>query len=318
MKNHNKNNLEKVIVILGPTASGKSNWGVRLAKKHNGEIISADSRQVYKKMDIGTAKVAGSWEWQTSWKGWRHMFLSEGIVHYLVDIIDPGKKFTVAEFKDKATKYIKNSHKNQHVPFVVGGTGLYISSLVDNLSIPRIAPNNTLRKSLEEKTHEQLLQLLENLDVAAVKTIDKKNKRRIIRALEVCILTGEPFSAQKKKGKPVFDFLQIGISVPRETLYHRINTRIDGMVEQGLVDEIKDLLRQKYSWQLPSMSGIGYRQFADYFSGKKTLATSVEELKRDTRRFARRQHTWFKRDKRIVWCETFEEAEKKVQAFLAL
>ena len=316
MKKNNKCGLKKVVVILGPTASGKSDWGIRLSKKYKGEIISADSRQVYKKMDIGTAKVEGGWNWQTSWKGLRHVFLSQDVIHYLVDIIDPGKKFTVAEFKDRSVKHIKTIHKSGHTPFVVGGTGLYISSLVDNLVIPRIPPNNTLRKSLEDKTNEQLIQLLENLDPITAKRVDRKNTRRIIRALEVCILTGQPFSSQQKKGAPLFDFLQIGISVPREVLHERISRRVDNMVKHGLVDEIKDLLRQKYSWALPSMSGIGYRQFAEYFSGKKTLVSAIEELKRDTRRFARRQHTWFKRDKRIVWCQSFEEAEKNVKEFL--
>ena len=173
-----------------------------------------------------------------------------------------------------------------------------------------------LRNSLEEKTNAELMQLLENMDPVAAKKIDRHNKRRIVRALEVCILTGEPFSQQKKKGEPMFEFLQIGVDVSREELHERINIRVDKMVEDGLVNEIKVLLKQKYSWDLPSMSGIGYRQFREYFEKKRTLEEAVALLKRDTRRYARRQLTWFRRDKTIKWCKTYEEAEQLVAEFL--
>ena len=315
-KQSEERQMQKAVVIVGPTASGKSSWGLDLAKMYNGEIISADSRQTYKKMDIGTAKEIGEWQWQMSWKGWRHIYMVDNIMHHLVDIIDPGKKFTVAEFRDKAIKYIKLAHKNDRTPFVVGGTGLYVSSLVDNLHIPRIAPNKKPRDSLEEKTVEQLMQVLESLDPVAAKTIDKKNKRRIIRALEVCILSAEPFSDQRKKGGQVFNFLQIGIHTPRDVLYDRINNRVDKMIQRGLIQEIEKLLRQKYSWDLPSMSGIGYKQFYDYFNGNGTLEEAVNILKRDTRRFAKRQLSWFKRDKRIVWCQSYKEANERVKEFL--
>ncbi len=308
--------LPKVVVITGPTASGKTGWSLQLAKKFSGEIISADSRQVYKKMDIGTAKTRGEWEWRANWKGLRHSYFVDDIMHHLIDFLDPGKRFTVAEFRDRAIKYIKLSYQNDHVPFVVGGTGLYISSLVENLHIPRIPPNKKLRRSLEEKSNPELMQLLESMDPVAAKKIDAHNKRRIVRALEVCILTGEPFSKQKKKGEKMFDFLQIGVDVPREVLHERINTRVDKMVERGLVQEIELLLKQRYSWDLPSMSGIGYRQFREYFDGERTLEQAVALLKRDTRRYARRQITWFKRDKSIVWCKTYEEAEELVRKFL--
>lgn len=311
-----KDEKQKVIVICGPTAAGKTNWSIELAKKIDGEIISADSRQIFKKMDIGTAKPEGEWQWKANWKGLRRSFFVEEIPHHLLDFLDPGKRFTVAEFRDMATKYIKLAHKNGRIPIVVGGTGLYINALVDNLQIPRVPANPKLRSSLEDKTNKDLYDLLKNLDPKCAENIDAKNKRRLIRALEVCILTGEPFSAQKRKGESMFNFLQIGVKTERETLHERISLRVDKMLEKGIVEEIKQLLKQKYSWQLPSMSGIGYRQFKNYFEGTETLEEASEKLKRDTRRYARRQMTWFKRDKSIHWCENYKEVEKLAIDFL--
>lgn len=309
--------LPKLIVLLGPTASGKTGMSLKLAKKFHGEIISADSRQIYKKMDIGTAKVAGEWQWQFGWSGPRKTYFVEDIPHHLIDFVDPGKSFTVAEFRDKALKYAKIAHQSGRVPFVVGGTGLYISALVDNLYIPRVPPNKKLRESLEQKSDAELIHLLKTLDPESAKTIDHRNKRRVIRALEVSIFTGEPFSKQQKKGQPIFDILQVGISVDRDALYERIHARVDGMLEQGLLKEIEQLLQQKYSWDLSSMSGIGYKQFRSYFEQTCSLDDAVSALKRDTRQFAKRQLTWFRRDKRITWCTTYEEVEQLVTQFLA-
>ncbi|MFA6427153.1 MAG: tRNA (adenosine(37)-N6)-dimethylallyltransferase MiaA [Candidatus Magasanikbacteria bacterium] len=302
----------KLVVLLGATTCGKTDWGLRLAKKHNGEIISADSRQIYQKMTIGTAKVPG--EWRRS--GLRKVYYVEDIPHYLVDFLDPGKSFTVAEFRDEAVKHVKASHKAQRIPFVVGGTGLYIHSLVDNLEIPRVPPNKKLRDSFEEKSLEELLAWLKNLDPKTAETVDPNNKRRIVRALEVCILSGEPFSGQQKKGEPLFDILQIGIDVPRDVLYERIERRVDIMIKEGLVEEVRNLLRQKYTWHLPSMSGIGYRQFKEHLENNGELDEAIENLKRDTRHYAKRQLTWFRRDQRIKWCATYDEAQKLVEEFL--
>lgn len=311
-----RHKLPKVIAFVGPTAAGKTDWALRLAKKVDGEIISADSRQVYKKMDIGTAKTRGDWEWRANWQGLRRSYFVDGIPHHLIDILDPGKRFTAAEFRDRAIKYIKLAYKNERQPILAGGTGLYISAVVDNFRIPRIAPNKKLRISLEEKNVEQLMNLLRTLDPKAAESIDVKNKRRIVRALEVCILTGEPFSEQKAKGEQMFEVLQIGVDVERDVLYERISQRVDMMVERGLVQEIEGLLKQKYSWNLPSMSGIGYRQFKRYFEEEITLQEATNLLKRDTRRYARRQLTWFRRDKRIEWFRHYEDAEKRALQFL--
>lgn len=309
--------LPKVVVLLGPTASGKTSLSLDLARKYDAEIIAADSRQIYKKMTIGTAKAPGTWEWHTNRHGLRRSYFVEGVPHHLIDFLDPGKRFTVAEFRDKAVKYIKFAHRNNRIPFVVGGTGLYISALVDNFVIPRVPANKKLRESLEGKTTEELLALLTNLDPKAAQTIDIKNQRRLIRALEVTILTGEPFSEQKKKGDPMFDFLQIGLQIDREVLYTRINTRVDQMVEEGLIDEIQNLLKQKYSWELPSMSGIGYRQFKPYFEKQASIEQCIEQCKKDTRNFARRQITWFKRDSRIHLINDPTQASPLIDQFLA-
>ena len=304
--------MPKLVVILGPTACGKTNWSLQLAKKYKGEIISADSRQIYKKMDIGTAKEPG--EWRRS--GLSKVYYIEDIPHHLVDFLNPGKIFSVAEFRDQAIKHIKSIHKSGKLPLITGGTGLYISSVVENMHIPRVTPNNKLRKSLAEKSNDELIQLLFQMDPEIIETIDHNNKRRIIRALEVCIFTGEPFSKQRSKGDPLFDTLQIGIDVPRDVLYDRINKRIDEMMKLGLLKEVEDLVRQKYGWVLPSMNGIGYRQFKDYFEKKITLDETIERLKRDTRRYARRQASWFRRDKKIKWRSEYEDAEKLVDEFL--
>ena len=304
--------LPKVIVLVGPTASGKTEWALKLAKKLDGEIIMADSRQIYRKMDIGTAKEPGEWKWA----GLHRVYYIQDIAHHLVDFLDPGKFFGVSEFKEEARKYIQVAIRNNHVPIISGGTGLYVHSLVDNLQIPNVAPNKKLRKSLEEKSKEDLMQWLQKLDPVTAQTVDSNNPRRIIRALEVCILSGTPFSMQQKKGEPIAEFLQIGIDVDKEILTDRINRRVDKMMNLGLLKEVEGLLKQKYDWSLPSMSGIGYRQFKDYFDKKITLEEAIEQLKTDTKHYAKRQMTWFKRDSRINWVKTYEEAEKLADYFL--
>jgi tRNA dimethylallyltransferase len=308
--------LPKIVVILGPTAAGKTAWSLNIAEKFSGGIISADSRQVYKKMDIGTAKEPGEWKWWWTSRGPRRSYMVGDIPHHLIDFLDPGKRFTVAQFRDRALKYIKLHLQQGSLPMVVGGTGLYISSVVDNLHIPQIPANSKLRRSLEEKDEEQLHILLQKIDPVSAEQIDQRNKRRMIRALEVSMFSGTPFSEQRKKGDPLFDVLQIGVAIDRELLYDRINQRVDMMMEAGLLDEIEALMKQKYSWELSSMSGVGYRQFQPYLAGECSLEDAVERLKRDTRHYARRQMTWFKRDKRIVWCSSYEEAEAHVAAFL--
>ncbi len=303
--------LPKIIVILGPTASGKTDLGLALAKKFNGEIVSADSRQVYKKMNIGTAKPAGEWV-----KG---AYIVDGISHYLMDIIDPGESFSLADYKERAMDAIKDILSRKKLPIIVGGTGLYVRALVDNLDMPKVAPSKKLRKELAKKTLPELAAMLLKIDPATAKKIDLKNPRRVLRALEVFILSGESFLTQSTKSNPVFDVLEIGIDWPREELYARIDARVDKQMEDGLLEETEMLVKKKYNWDLPSMSGIGYKQMGFYLRGEATLAEAVAILKRDTRRYAKRQMTWFGSDKKIKWIKNsnFKSTPGLVKKFLA-
>lgn len=305
-----KNKLPKIIVILGPTASGKTDLSLSLAKKYNGEVVSADSRQVYKKMDIGTAKTKGEWTNK------KRMFVVDGIPHHLIDIVNPDIDFSLADFKKMAIDSINDILDRDRIPIVVGGTGLYIWALVDNLDIPKTQPDNKLRAQLETKSLAELVSMLTEKDPDSAKIVDLKNPRRVIRALEVVMSTGQSFFDQRTKSSPLFEVLQIGLDVSKEDLFIRINERVDKQIEAGLVEEVRHLVSDGYSWNLPSMSGIGYRQIGLYLKGEKTLAESIEILKQDTRQYAKRQMTWFKRDKRICWVKNIEEAEKLVEQFI--
>lgn len=304
-----KNKLPRLIVVCGPTASGKTDLAIVLAKKFNGEIVNADSRQIYKEMDIATAKPTLDYGLQTP------DYIVDGINHYLLDIINPDENFTLSDYKDQAQKTIKEIIKKGKIPFLVGGTGLYIKAIVDNLEIPRVEPDLVLRRELESKSAEERIKMLKEIDPETYEKIDIQNPRRVIRALEVVLSTGESFLKQQKKGKPLYDVLQLGIKVDKENLYERINKRCEKMIEAGLVQEAKRLA-QKYSWELPSMSGIGYRQMRDYIEGKMTLEEAIEWLQTDTRHYAKRQMTWFRKDEKIVWIENEKQAEKKIDEFL--
>lgn len=296
-----------LIVILGQTASGKSDWAIKLAKKFNGEIVSADSRQIYREMDIGTAKPLSQ----------------EGIPHHLIDIVNPDEKFTVAQYKKIAIEKIEDIKLREKIPFLVGGTGLYIQSVVDNLEIPKVAPSEALRRKLEEKSAEELFEDLKRLDPKTAETIDAKNKRRLIRALEVKILSGVSFVSAKQIAEPFFNTLQIGIKVSREKLYKKIDKRAEEQIEQGLESEVRNIyeelakkMPEEKIWQLPSMTGLFYQEFKEYLEGKIDLAEVIRLIKLHHRQYARRQMTWFKRDKRIHWLEKLEEAEKLIEEFL--
>ena len=322
---------------MGPTASGKTDMGLALAKEFNGEVVSADSRQIYKKMDIGTAKPAGEWQrtiiptvaegsLKPKRKGSfdyaqddRKVYVVDGIPHHLMDIIDPGEEFSLADYKKMALADINDILSRGKLPIIVGGTGLYIRALTDNFDIPKIKPSKKLRQQLEKKSLAQLVALLKKIDPASAKKIDLKNPRRVLRALEVFILSGESFFGQRTKSPPLFDVLRIGINLPREELFARINRRVDEQIKNGLVAETEKLVKQKYGWHLPSMSGIGYKQIGFYLRGEKSLAEAVEILKRDSRRYAKRQMTWFNKDKKINWLKkpNLKSAEVLVKKFLA-
>jgi len=269
-----------------------------LAKKFNGEIVSADSQQIYQEMDIGTAKPKNT-----------------NIPYHLIDVIKPNEQFTVALFKRKAIKIIKNIQKRGKLPFLVGGTGLYISSIVDNLKIPRVEPNYKLRMKLEKLPKDVLWQKLLKLDKNAAKIVDKNNPRRIIRAIEICQATKKSLSEVRKTGKPFFEILQIGLSLSRPQLYQRINKRVGKMLEDGLLSEAKHLY-QKYGDEAPGLEAIGYKEMISYLKGEITFDESHELIKRNTRHYGKRQIQWFKRDKKIFWIRNREEAEALIKNFL--
>lgn len=292
----------KLIVILGPTASGKTDLSIRLAKKYNGEIVSADSRQIYCGMDIGTAKPLSL----------------EGVPHWLLNIKNPNQPYTVAEYKKDAVRAIRHIQKRDKLPIMVGGTGLYIKAVVENLDIPKIKANPLLRKKIEKEVRKNgldfVFQKLIKLDPEATYIIDSKNPRRVIRALEITILTKKPYSEQRKYGKPLFDFLEIGINTPKDKLKEKINLRVDEMIKEGLADEVENLIN-KYGNQ-QAFDAIGYREIIDFLNKKITLEQAVETIKINTWHYARRQITWFRGDKKIRWIKNYREAEKLVKKFI--
>jgi len=291
---------QKLIVVLGPTASGKTELAIRLAQKFNGEIVSADSRQVYKEMNIGTAKPCRN--------------KTTKAPHHLLNVVYPNQEFNVAIYKKLAIKVIKDIQRRGKLPFLVGGTGLYIWAIVDNLKFPKVSPQEKLRKELKEKSLKKLFQIYKKLDPEGAKLIERENKRRLIRAIEVCKATSKSFWKQRKREKPLFDALQIGIKLPKEKLKERIEKRVNKMFKRGLEKEAKKLF-EKYG-PIPSLQTIGYQEFRNYFEGKITKKEVKEKIILHTFQYARRQMTWFKRDKRIFWVKNQKEAERLIKKFL--
>jgi tRNA dimethylallyltransferase len=277
------------IIILGPTAAGKTALGIELAKKLGGEIISADSMQVYRGMDIGTAKPT--------------MEERQGIPHHLIDIKDPDESWTVSDFVERANGLTGSlAH-----PIIVGGTGLYLWSLLEGFSFPITPADKELRDKLEKESLAELYSRLSTVDPGAAKKIHPNDQKRIIRALEVFELTGKPISQLQKTGSRANGLtgeqIIIGLNLPKDTLYERINQRVDSMLEKGLIDEVKGLLAKGYSKALPSFQALGYKEVVEYLDGKWNKEQMIEELKKRTRNFARRQMTWFKRFKNVRWVE---------------
>jgi len=291
--------MDKLIVILGPTASGKSALAVHLAKKFNGEIVSADSRQVYKGLDIGSGKITK-----------KEMM---GVPHHLLDIANPKRKFTVAQFQKIAQKTIPKIHARGRVPFLVGGTGFYIEAVVENLSLPEVKPSRALRARLSKKSAAQLFAMLKKLDPARAKTIDAKNPHRLIRAIEIVKLTSKPVPS--KKSHQSFDVLEISIRKSPEELKKAIHKRLLKRLP-GMIVEVKKLRRGGLSWKRLEELGLEYKYTAQYLQGKLIQEEMIAKIQKESEKFVKRQMTWFKRDKRIHWIKNKVEAEKLIKKFL--
>ena len=302
--------MRKLLVIVGPTASGKTQLGIDLAKRFDGEVVSVDSRQVYRGMDVGTGKIKGEKLEIGNWKlgkGLPMALVVDGVPHWGIDLVEPDAEYSVADFKKYAEEKIVEISKRGKLPILVGGTGLWVRAVVDDLNLTETARNDELRDRLEARHLDDLFAEYKRLDPDGAELIDRQNKRRVVRALEVTIATGKPFSAQLKRGTSKYDLLEIGILVDRDVLNERINDRVEVMVATGLVDEVRRL-HESYGCDVESMTGIGYRQVCAFLDGSRPIADAVEETKKATRAYAKRQMTWFRRDDRVRWIERSEEA----------
>ena len=285
---------ENLFIRVGPTGIGKTNLSIELAKALNGEIISADSMQIYKYMDIGTAKVSKD--------------EMKGVPHYLVDIVNPDEDFTVSNYKENAKKIISEINLKGKLPIVVGGTGLYINSLIYDLNFTKVTSDNKLRDRLEdignEYGNEFLHNKLKNIDKISAEKINKNDRKRVIRAIEIYKITGKPMSTHNKDfRKPNNEYNEtiIGLNMDRAKLYEKINHRVDLMINDGLIDEVKFLLNMGYNKNLVSMQGIGYKEIIMYLEGNISLEESIQIIKKGSRNYAKRQLTWFRRNKQIHW-----------------
>lgn len=290
---------ELLIAIVGPTAIGKTGLALDLAQKLNGIIVNADSRQIYQYMDIGTAKPS--------------IAERSMVPHRLFDIIGPDEDFSIATYQEMAYKTIEDIHKQGKLPFLVGGSGQYVWGVLEGWNIPRVPPNAKIRRDLSNRAKTEgnmaIHRELEEIDPRSAKQIDPRNVRRVIRALEVYQLTGKRFSDLKVKDPPEWDILIIGLTCERTELYRRIDDRVEMMIEDGFVREVRDLLDRGYSLDLSSMSSLGYREIGKYLEGEIDLVDAIDRIKYETHRYARQQYTWFRSDDdRIHWFESRDDA----------
>jgi tRNA dimethylallyltransferase len=287
-----------LVAVVGPTAVGKTALAVRLAEALGGEIVSADSRQIYRQMDIGTAKATAEER--------------AGVPHHLVDLIDPSATLGLAQFQEMAYQAINDITARGRLPLLVGGTGQYVMAVIEGWQVPHVPPDEALRHRLYRQATEEGIEALHArlraLDPLAADRIDPRNVRRVVRALEVCLTTGQPISELQAKSPPVYRVLLIGLTLPREQLYRRIDERVERMIELGLEDEVRRLVAAGYGFDLPAMSGVGYGQFEPYLAGEATLVDVVSKIKQATRRFVRHQSNWFRPDDtRIHWLDASQD-----------
>lgn len=300
-----------LIVLTGPTAVGKTSLSIALAKAVNGEIISADSMQVYKKMDIGSAKIRPE--------------EMNGVKHYLVDVLDPKEEFHIVKFQQMAKEAMEEIYAKGKIPILVGGTGFYIQAVTKDIDFTEAEQENEYRKELEilakEKGGEYLHEMLKEVDPKSAEAIHAHNVKRVIRALEFYHQNQTPISAhneEQKKNESPYCLAYFVLNMPRELLYKRIDLRVDQMLEEGLLEEVKDLQKEGCCRGMVSMQGLGYKEILDYLEGKYSLEEAVRILKRDTRHFAKRQLTWFRREQEVTWVdkEKFDYDENQILAFM--
>lgn len=301
----------KIIVIVGPTAVGKTHVSVELARKLSTEVISADSMQIYKGMDVGTAKITEEEK--------------HGIIHHMIDIVNPDEDYSVSEFKKDSEAIIDNLLLKNKIPVIVGGSGLYVNSLIYDLDFGNAKSNEKLREYYtyyhKEHGEDALYDKLMKIDPVSAEKIHKNNVKRVIRALEVYDITGKKFSELNtdiRKESNKYDFILIGLSMERKILYERINQRVDEMLSNGLVGEVRKLIESGYDKNLVSMRGIGYKEIIDYLEGNMDLEEASYILKRNTRRFAKRQYTWFLKDKNVKWfsMDNLDEIDNTIKDIL--
>lgn len=298
----------KVIVICGPTASGKTSLSIEVAKKIDGEIISCDSMQIYKEMNIGTAKPT--------------VEEMQGIPHYMLDFVLPSERYSVADFKEAATDRIEDILKREKVPIIVSGTGLYVDALTKNITYPEIEIDLEYRKQLEELIKENGLESLyeeaKKIDEKAMQTISKNDKKRIMRVLEIYHQTGKTktqLESESRLTPPPYEYIVFAINMEREKLYERINKRVDIMIDQGLIEEV-EALTKKYEEFPTAMQGLGYKEVVSYLKKEITKEEMIEKLKMETRRYAKRQLTWFRKDENIKWIDGLAPLEQNIQCIL--
>ena len=294
----------KVIVICGPTASGKTALSIELAKKIDGEIVSCDSMQIYEDMDIGTAKPTPE--------------EMQGIKHYLIGYVSPEQRYSVADYKKDAKKAIKEIIEKGKMPIIVGGTGLYLDSLIYEIEYQEIIFDEDYRNQLEKEVEEKGLSVLyekaKAIDAEAVKKISATDKKRILRILEIYHATGKTKTEQEiesRKKEVEYDYKVFGLDWDRQKLYDRINKRVDMMIEQGLIEEVKQILK-KYDTFPTAMQGLGYKEVVDYLEGNLTKEEMIEKIKMETRRYAKRQLTWFRKNKQTIWLNAEDSTEKNI------
>ena len=298
----------KVIVICGPTASGKTKLSVELAKKIDGEIICCDSMQIYKDMNIGTAKVTKE--------------EMQGIKHYLVDFVLPDQRYSVADYKKDATKAIQEVLSKEKVPIIVGGTVLYVDSLIYNIDYPEIKTDLEYRKKLEkvadEEGLEKLYEMAKKIDERATLAISSNDRKRIIRILEIYHSTGKTKTEQEiesRKNEVPYNYLVFAINMDKEKLHERINKRVDIMIKDGLIEEVKGLL-EKYKQFPTAMQGLGYKEVVEYINGSISKQEMIDKIKNDTRKYAKRQLTWFRKNKQTIWLDGQEKVQNNIEIIL--